>query len=397
MSQRQGRILELGRAEPLTEIVRALVRREAGAEPNPGSPDTSRDEEIERLLEALPFGCALVDEAETILYANRALHRVLGRAPRTLPGYRIDDLGLDTRDEGGADDRVVELDAGDGSIRTLRLASAAYRDSRRLVSVADVTERSELEARLAVANDHIARARRLEILGTTAGGLAHDLNNLLVPILAGAQLLEVSLPPDDETQGDVEVIITAARRAVDLVSQLLQVARGERDRPEPVDLAEICREVVTLSRPAAGPNIEFREIYVTGTPRVLGTKTHFHQIVFNLCKNAVAAMPDGGAVTLTVDPLEGLATGELRSPRGGPFVRLVVADEGVGMGPEVLDRIFDPLYTTKGAGKGSGLGLAMVHELIERLDGSVSVRSQPGHGARFTVVFPVHDGVTEAE
>jgi CheY-like chemotaxis protein len=156
-------------------------------------------------------------------------------------------------------------------------------------------------------------------------------------------------------------------------------------------LQEILKEVLGLLGIAPSASVHVVEQLDPTCPSVLGTKTQLHQVLFNLCKNAVHAMPAGGTLTAVVDAPEALATWEVSPRTGGRVVRVRVTDSGTGMDDETQKRIFEPFFTTKGAGEGSGLGLSMVRNIVTSYHGTISVRSAPGRGSTFSLVFPAHD------
>jgi signal transduction histidine kinase/CheY-like chemotaxis protein len=248
----------------------------------------------------------------------------------------------------------------------------------------------------------IVQSERLEVLGRLAGGVAHDFNNLLGVILnyaafVGEQLRTIEgCPPEcaqrcEEAQRDVEQIERAARRAADLTHQLLAFARREVVRPQVLDLNEAVRGIEELLRRTLGEDVELSTALSDGPWPVLADPGQIAQVLVNLAINASDAMPGGGALRIdtanvTVDANSPVA-GSPAVP--GRYVRLRVSDSGEGMSAVVMSHAFDPFYTTKRAGDGTGLGLATVYGIVTEFDASITVTSELGVGTTFTILMPV--------
>jgi two-component system, cell cycle sensor histidine kinase and response regulator CckA len=228
-------------------------------------------------------------------------------------------------------------------------------------------------------------AQRLEELGRLAAGIAHDVNNLLTVVLGETDLLL-----DDgggQTAPGLQEIRRAALRARRLTQGVLSLSRRDDDQPQAVDVTAALGDMVGLLGRLAGPNIHLRARLEEGLPRVLLAPRHLDQVVMNLAVNARDAMPDGGTLTVlaAVDEGWGLTRGGGGRPRG---VRIQVSDTGVGMDAATRRRIFDRFFTTKAEGKGTGLGLATVAQIVREAGGRVEVESAPGRGTTFTVRLP---------
>ena len=247
----------------------------------------------------------------------------------------------------------------------------------------DISERKRLEAEL-------RRSHRLEAVGRLAGGIAHDFNNLLVVMLSCAELLEKRFESNDPGLDLVVQIREAADRAADLTRQLLAFSRGQPAQSRPLDLRDLIGQLGSLLRRLIGEHIDLlidpgRE---SEPMAVEADPSQLEQIVVNLVANARDAMPQGGRVRISVDrrqirPWE--STGQVTP---GDYVALSVADSGQGMNAEQLDRAFDPFYTTKSLGKGTGLGLATVYAIAEQNGGHASIASAPGKGTTVEVLLP---------
>ncbi|OCQ89431.1 hybrid sensor histidine kinase/response regulator [Nostoc sp. MBR 210] len=248
----------------------------------------------------------------------------------------------------------------------------------------DITEKKRLEAQL-------FRAQRMESIGTLASGIAHDLNNILTPILAGAQLLPLKFPDADErTQHLLEILEINAKRGADLVKQVLSFARGVEGQRINLQPRHLIVEVAKILKETLPKFIEVRLDLSPELWMVSGDSTQLHQVLMNLCVNARDAMPDGGTLTITAENLlidENYARMNLDA-KVGPYTVMSVCDTGIGIPEEILDRIFEPFFTTKPVGQGTGLGLSTVLGIVKSHGGFVSVESQVGNETCFRVYLP---------
>lgn len=246
----------------------------------------------------------------------------------------------------------------------------------------DVTERKRLEGQL-------LRAQRLESVGTLASGLAHDLNNVLSPIIMATSVLKLQLTNSEDLHL-LNSIETTAQYGSSLIRQLLAFGRGTEGERVRVDVKKLIEDLETLLRPSLGKEISLRTTVDSAAWPILADPTQVSQALINLCVNARDAMPAGGRIEIvtanvTFDPSVARIYSEVAP---GRFLQITVSDTGNGISPEIIDRIFDPFFTTRGPGKGTGLGLSTVRGILKGHGGFVTVESTLGQGTLFRLFFP---------
>ncbi|MDB6073399.1 MAG: multi-sensor hybrid histidine kinase [Verrucomicrobiaceae bacterium] len=255
----------------------------------------------------------------------------------------------------------------------------------------DVTERKQLEAQF-------FRAQRLESIGTLAGGIAHDLNNVLTPIMMSIDLLRLRTT-DPVGQTTLNTIAASAKRGAAMVSQVLSFARGVECDRRNLGIKPLIDDLVAISAESFPKNIQFKSFCDPQLWNVLGDATQIHQVLLNLCINARDAMPEGGWLAIKANNfvLDDHYAAMMSDAKPGPYVVIQVADTGAGMRPEVIDRIFDPFFTTKELGQGTGLGLSTSLAIVKSHGGFIRVDSQPGKGSEFKIYLPAEMEVAEDE
>jgi PAS domain S-box-containing protein len=299
---------------------------------------------------------------------------------------RVTDAGR-TKKSKGTFDEEYRIIRPDGAERWIRDRAFPVRDSVgtviRCVGVAeDITESKLLQ-------EQFLRAQRMEAVGTLSGGIAHDLNNILAPILMAPAMLREHARTDHERRL-LALIETSAQRGADIVRQLLTFSRGSGGERISVQLQPLLHEMAGIMRETFPREIVIRESASAGLPFVLGDPTQLHQVIMNLCVNARDAMASGGVLSIGAKLVELNAADVKAHPpaKPGPHVALCVSDTGEGIAPANLDRIFDPFFTTKAPNKGTGLGLSTVIGIIRSHHGFIAVTSALGQGTSFTIYLP---------
>lgn len=251
----------------------------------------------------------------------------------------------------------------------------------------DITEKKQLEAQF-------LRAQRLESLGTLASGIAHDLNNVLTPIIGIVQLLPMKVPNlDESSQHLLQILNDSARRGADLVKQILSFTRGIEGKPSITQIAHLLAEIQKIIQQTFPKNIDFSVDVVKNLWLIAADGTLLHQVFMNLCVNARDAMPNGGELRISAENLaidENYARMYLNAEVGN-YVVITIADTGSGIPIDIRDRIFDPFFTTKDIGKGTGLGLSTVIAIIQSHHGFINLYSEVGKGTRFKIYLPATD------
>ena len=340
-----------------------------------------------------------------IVDANRAALKMYGAAtPGTLSQLTSvlpDDQSLHFKNEllrlakDGSSELVLENRTLSGTTLTVErrvVIAAGFEHTWRkvFVTVIDITEQVRLRNENKSFEKQLQQTQKLEAIGSLAGGIAHDFNNILAPIMGRAELLLLENAGNEPLREHCRGILDAAKRARDLVKQILTFSRQVDQEIKPVSLVEIIREVIGLVRPTLPATIAVECNLPDHCPRVMADGTQLHQVIMNLVTNAFHAMEDkGGCLRFHLETVA-LGVGEFNdfSIAPGLYQQLRISDSGHGMDPATIAKIFDPYFTTKPRGKGTGLGLAVVLGILRGYGGEIRVQSEIGKGTAFTLYFP---------
>jgi PAS domain S-box-containing protein len=340
----------------------------------------------------------LRDLTHRVIFWNKGAERLYGWTAEEAVGRQMDELiHFDRQALHDVVEALREQDTWAGEMEkvtktgvklTLSSRWTLLRDVRSLpqsilVVDTDITERKQIETQF-------YRAQRMESIGTLAGGLAHDLNNVLTPILMAIDLLRMK-KPDPASMEILSTIGTCSRRAADMVGQVLSFARGMEGRRIKVSTRDLIREIEQIAQDTFLKSICIVAIIPEELSPVLGDPTQLHQVLLNLCVNARDAMPDGGKLTISGENLELDAQYLTLNPEAKPgaYVCVQIEDNGAGMSAALLENIFEPFFTTKEVGKGTGLGLSTSRAIVKSHGGFMRVRSEEGNGTKFQIYLPV--------
>ncbi len=268
---------------------------------------------------------------------------------------------------------------------------------RQVVSLLDITEKKRAEKRWRSLEKQLRKSQKMEAIGTLAGGIAHDLNNILSPILGYSDMIMRTSDPEGSLYQRSEKIQKAALRAADLVSQVLSFNRGGAEEKRLIRLHPVAREVVKLLRGSIPSTIRIIDQIDRNCNSVYADPTQIHQVIMNLCTNAYHAMEETGGELIVALEQKKLSWADMveypnLSGGEGVYIVLEVSDTGCGMADDVVERIFDPYFTTKEEGKGTGLGLATTYSIVQSCGGDIRVKSRSGKGTCFSVLLPAAHG-----
>lgn len=257
--------------------------------------------------------------------------------------------------------------------------------------IRDITVRRQAEQEKEELEEQLRQSQKMESIGKLAGGIAHDFNNILSPIMIHSEMAMMDLSPDNPINNNLKEIYKAGERARDMVTQILTFSRQKPQGRTPIKIGSILNEVTKLLRASIPTTIEIRHNLETEDDTVFADPTQLHQVIVNLCTNASHAMREkGGVLDIELDDLDldSEAVSQFIGLDPGSYVRLTVSDTGQGIDPEVINRIFEPYFTTKDPGEGTGMGLSVVHGIVKSHDGDISVESELGKGTTFRILFP---------
>ncbi len=363
---------------------------------------------FERFFEDAPFGIALVDGQARLLEGNRAFRRLAGLEEGSLSGRPLAKLlrAEDQHDLAGRLDRLASGTAGQGPLEARltaggretvvsMFANRIERDDggpRLIIYMLDTTDQKRLETQF-------AQSQKMQAVGQLAGGIAHDFNNLLTAMIGFCDLLLQRHQPGDASFADIMQIKQNANRAANLVRQLLAFSRQQTLQPKVLDITDALTELSHLLRRLIGASIELEIVHSRDLFLVRVDQGQLEQVIINLAVNARDAMPTGGRLIIRTRN-ESRSHMEQRGSEiipPGDYVAIEVEDTGTGIPPEVLTRIFEPFFSTKEVGSGTGLGLSTVYGIVKQTGGFVFVESVVKKGTTFTIMLPRYHGSRAAE
>ena len=299
-------------------------------------------------------------------------------------------------DKGKVNDFEVALTDKDGSQRPCSISALLVRDEQanpiKIVgTMRDIGEKKRAENEKKRLEAQLLQSQKMEAIGNLAGGIAHDFNNILTSVIGFTELSLDEVEKGTHIEDNLQEVYTAGKRAKDLVRQILAFARQSGAELKPIYVDTIATEVLKFIRASIPTNIEIKQ-NIESDSLIMGNATQVHQILMNLFTNAAHAMEDNGGIlefSLKDVAMDCDVTQKKLGLKQGNYIEMKVSDTGIGIAPEIIGSIFDPYFTTKGPGEGTGMGLATVHGIIESYGGKISVDSKPGKGALFTIYLPV--------
>ena len=366
------------------------------------------EDRLNVLFQYAPDGYYLNDRNGVLIDGNRMAEELGGYTKAEFAGKSFAEMGLISPEDLPRANAILEKNrrgepSGPDELTLIRKNSTPVsvevrtyptRLQGRMVTLGiarDMTERKAAEAERLRLEAQLHHAQRMEAIGTLAGGIAHDFNNILAIIIGHTDLAIAETPDSSPAQQNLEEIRRAGMRAKELVAQILLTARRQEQKLAVIRAEPIVKECLKMLRASIPSTVEIRQHIEEALPPILGDPSQLQQVVINLCNNAAQSMEHSGG-TLTVE-LGGAGIESRDAPGSadlpeGPYLRLRVKDTGPGIAPELRERIFEPYFTTKGVGEGSGLGLAVARGIVQARGGEIFLESRQGRGATFTVYLP---------
>ena len=393
------------------EMLRAAAIRDVSARKEAEESLRREKEKFRILTEESPLGIALIGKDGDTKYVNPKFIQTFGYTRKEIPTERdwvkrtcpepeygkglVSTWSNDKHASAGRESRdiIFSLTCKDGSKKVIRSRSVIMENKERLITYEDITESRRLQ-------NQLQQAQKMEAIGTLAGGIAHDFNNILGAIFGYTELALDGVSGDSPARRDLEQVLKAGNRAKELVKQILTFSRQTVKQLKPLRVSLILKEAVKLLRASLPSSIEIRLCIEPESTTVMADPTQVHQVLMNLCTNAAHAMREkGGILAVTaketeLDPEKARPYPDLNP---GPYFSLSIGDTGHGMTPEVLERIFDPYFSTKPPSEGTGLGLAVVHGIIKSYGGTITVKSTPNKGTTFHALLPREETENTAE
>ena len=397
----------LGGTRWMNRIDACLSSADPQSELNPIGPkdDLGCDKALfDIFMDHLPALTYLKDHHGRYIYVNSACRKMWQRLPQEVIGRNDDEIWPEAmaRPLCQNDAQVIGSDEIFTAVNRLTVGSeeryhlmtkfVVDSSGQRMLGgvTVDITDKVRAEEENARLEEQLIQSQKMEAIGTLAGGIAHDFNNILAAILGYVELAQMDLNPSSPVQYELTQVLKATHRARDLVRQILTFSRKTEHDRQPLDPVPLVEEVLTMLRASIPSTIVIRPRYYIAGIQVMANATQFHQVMMNLCTNAAHAMEETGGM-LEVDLSKVDITGNTTDRQGlapGSYLEVKVRDNGPGIAPGLRERIFDPYFTTKALGRGSGMGLAVTRSIVESHGGTIKVESRPGDGACFSLRLP---------
>lgn len=368
---------------------------------------------LKTLLDTIPSPIFYTDKDLRCLGGNRAWYEgIIGMDIEDIIGHTIDEIckkapkevaeqhkqkDLELINTGGTQIFESKIICNDAIGRDFVIYKSTYPDPEDKIAgivavLLDITERKQAAEEKIMLQQRLQQAQKMESIGTLAGGIAHDFNNILLPIFGFSELATMKLPPDSPIRSDLNKICKSAERARDLVRQILTFARQRETERIPIKISSILKETVNLLRSSIPTTIDISCNIDLEQDMVLADPTQINQIIMNLSTNAVHAMEDTGGtleIILTNENINSESAKIFTELEPGQYVKLTVKDTGHGILPQLIEKIFEPYFTTKAIGKGTGMGLSIIHGIVKNYGGEIIVQSEVNKGTSFHVYLPI--------
>ena len=372
------------------------------------------EEKYRNLIELAQEGIWVIDKDNNTTFVNPSMAKMLGYTPDEMIGKSLfyfmnkhgramADKNLERRRKGIKELHDFEFMKKDGDRIFTTMETAPIQDEAgnymgAIAGIIDITERKQAEEALRESESKLRQSQKMESIGTLAGGIAHEFNNILGIIIGNTELAIDDVPEWNPAKESLKEIRKASMRAKDVVRHILSFARKTPAQRKPIQISTVVRESLKLMRASIPTTIEIRQNIACESEMILADPTEVNQILMNLCTNSVHALSDEtGVLEVNLENEELRMKNEELGLDPGRYVKLTVKDTGSGIEPENMDRIFDPYFTTKDIGEGTGMGLAVTYGIIKKHDGAIKASSELGKGTIIEVLFPLIDEGAEPE
>lgn len=388
-----ARIIDLAGEKVILSITRDITERKR------------REKEYKQLIDGMNETVFVIDFDGHFIDVNKTAVKVLGYTREELLNMTPTDI--DPHHNRKMIEEIVNLlkqkkshqfetqhQTNDGELIPvdISLSIVRYKGKDAILNISrDISDKKRAEKEREQLKDQLRQAQKLESIGTLAGGVAHDFNNILTVIIGLAQLVLSRTKKSDPNYSNLEGILNSAERAADLTKQLLLFSRKEEVELKIIDLNETISNLRKMLKRLIGENIKIHNNFNHNIGKIEADKNQIEQVLTNLVVNAKDAMPEGGDLTISTEKvhLDGVEAKNFPNVKPGNYICLSVEDTGCGMKPDIEKKIFDPFFTTKGRAEGTGMGLSVVHGIVKKHKGFIDVQSEPGKGTTFKIYFPI--------